>query len=197
MKNRLGIELLTLLGMPPDQHVRLAAELGCVAVSTALSGVPLSLLGVRDFAPWPAWSLETDADLARAFKAALRETGVHIALAEGFRIRPDADVGDRARQLDLMAEFGARRVNAVGTDPDPARSDDQFAKLCEMAVARGMTMTIEFAPPNAVATLGQALAAAARVGRPECRILLDSMHFFRSGATLDDLAALPPDRIGY
>lgn len=197
MTNRLGVELLTLLGMPPDEHARLAADLGCVAMSTALSGVPLAALGVKDFAPYPAWSLETDAALVRRFKSALRETGVRVSLAEGFRIRPDQDIRDRAAALDLMAEFGAVRVNAVGTDPDPARCDDQLAALCDMAVARGMTMTIEFAPPNAIATIDDALAAAARIGRPECRILLDSMHFFRSGATLDRLRTLHPDRIGY
>jgi hypothetical protein len=35
MTNRLGIEMLTLLGMPPVDHVQLAAELGCVSIWVA------------------------------------------------------------------------------------------------------------------------------------------------------------------
>ena len=43
MTNRLGIEMLTLLGMPPVEHVKLAAELGCVSISTGLMKLPLAL----------------------------------------------------------------------------------------------------------------------------------------------------------
>jgi sugar phosphate isomerase/epimerase len=194
--NRLGIEMLTLLGMPPVEHVRLAAELDCVSISTGLSGLPLAQFGYPNFAPYPAWSLEHDAALRREMKAALRDTGVHIGLAEGFRVRPDADLRDRAAALDIVADLGALRVNAVSMEPDMARTLDQLAVLAEMVKARGMKFTIEFAPPNTINTLSAALAAVDHVGRG-CQILLDAMHFFRSGATLNDLSKLEPSLIGY
>lgn len=197
MSNRLGIEMLTLLGMPPVEHVKLAGELGCVAISTGLTGLPLSMFGITDFAPYPAWSLESDPALRRDLKAAMRDTGVHIGLGEGFRVRTDGDVADRAAQLDIMAELGARRINAVSMEPDMARTHDQLATLADMVIARGMMFTIEFAPPNAINSVPSALAAIAHIGAGKAKLLLDAMHFFRSGATVADLRALDPTLIGY
>jgi sugar phosphate isomerase/epimerase len=193
---RLGLELLTLLGMPPVEHVRLAAELGCVSISTGLSGLPLARFGYADIG-YPAWSLEQDPSLRRELKAALRDTGVHIGLAEGFGVRPGADLRDRGAALDIMAELGARRVNAVSMEPDMARTLDQLAILGAMVTMRGMQFVVEFAPTNAIDSLAGAVAAADHVGRDRCKIMLDSMHFFRSGATLDDLTALDDSLIGY
>jgi sugar phosphate isomerase/epimerase len=195
--NRLGLEMLTLLGMPPVEHVMLAAELGCVSISTGLSGLPLAQFGYPDFAPYRAWSLEHDVALRRETKAALRDTGVHIGLAEGFRVRSDADLRDRAAALDIMAELGALRVNAVSMEPDIPRTYDQLAILAEMVTERGMKLIVEFAPPNAINTLTGALAAVDHVGRERCQVMLDAMHFFRSGATLDDVSVIDPSLIGY
>jgi sugar phosphate isomerase/epimerase len=195
--SRLGLEMLTLLGMPPVEHVTLAADLGCVSISTGLSGLPLAQFGYPDFAPYPAWSLEQDPVLRREMKAALRDTGVHIGLAEGFRARPGIDLRDRAAALDIVAELGALRVNAVSMEPDMARTYDQLAVLAEMVNRRGMKFIVEFAPPNAIDSLSAALAAADHVGREHCQIMFDSMHFFRSGATLDDIFNLDPSLIGY
>ena len=197
LQNRLGIEMLTLLGMPPVDHVKLAAELGCVSISTGLSSLPLAQFGYPGFNPYPEWSLESDPALRREMKAAMRDTGVHIGLGEGFRVRPDGDLRDRGAGLDLMAELGAVRINAVSMETDMARTYDQLAILAEMVIARGMQFTVEFAPANAINSLESALAAVGHVGRGRCRILLDSMHFFRSGANVEDLKALDPDLIGY
>jgi sugar phosphate isomerase/epimerase len=197
MTNRLGIEMLTLLGMPPVEHVRLAAELGCVAISTGLTGLPLARMGYPGINFYPEWSLEADPALRREMKAALRDTGVHIGLGEGFRAGPDRDLRNCGAGLDIMAELGALRINAVSMETDMARTHDQLAILAGQVLARGMQFTVEFAPPNAINSLESALAVVDHVGRGRCRILIDAMHFFRSGATLKDLEALDPDLIGY
>ncbi|MEY2926823.1 MAG: hypothetical protein RL367_1300 [Pseudomonadota bacterium] len=195
--NRLGIEMLTLLGMPPVEHVRLAAELGCVSISTGLTGLPLTMFGLPELGIYPQWSLETDQLLRREMKAALRDTGVHIGLGEGFRVRTDGDVRDRGAGLDIMAELGAVRINAVSMEPAMARTYDQLGVLADMVIERGMLFTIEFAPPNAINSLEGALAAVEHVGHGRCRILFDAMHFFRSGGTVAALQALDPALIGY
>lgn len=194
---RLGIELLTVLGMPPVDHIALAAKLGCGHISTGLSGVPMRHLGVPDWTMFPDWSLEGNPVLVREMKAVLRDTGIRIALGEGFRVREDGDVQDRAEALDLMAELGAERINAVSTEPDIARTHDQLARLSDMVIERGMMFTIEFAPPNTINSLQRALTAIDHIGRGKCRLLVDAMHFFRSGATVAELAALDPDLISY
>ncbi len=195
--SRLGIELLTVLGMPPVEHVKLAAELGCSHISTGLGGVPMRHMGVPDWIMFPDWSLEGNPTLQREMKAAMRDTGVRISLGEGFRVREDGDVSDRASGLDLMAELGAERINAVSMEYDMARTHDQLAILAAMVIERGMTFTVEFAPPNAINSLAGAVAAIDHIGRGKCRVLVDAMHFFRSGATVEELGALDPDLIGY
>lgn len=197
MTNRLGIEMLTLLGMPPVEHVKLAAELGCVSISTGLMKLPLAPFGYPDVELYPDWSLEEDAELRRELKAALRDTGVHIGLGEGFRVCPERDARDCAGQLDLMAELGAWRINAISTEPDLPRAHDQFAVLAEMVTLRGMQFIVEFAPPHALGSMEGALTVIEHVGRERCRLMFDSMHFFRSGGKVQDIRELDPGLIGY
>jgi sugar phosphate isomerase/epimerase len=196
-KNRLGIEMLTLLGMNPVDHVNLAAELGCVSISTGLTGLPLGMFGYPDDLLYPMWSLEDDPALFREMKAVLAGTGIHIGLGEGFRVRDDGDVRDGEAGLDLMADLGAKRINAVSMERDLARTYDQLGALADMVIERGMLFTVEFAPPNTISNLADALAAVDHVGRGRCRILLDSMHFFRSGGTVEQIKDLDPELIGY
>ncbi|HEX7872571.1 MAG TPA: TIM barrel protein [Sphingobium sp.] len=191
--NRLGIELLSVLGMPPVEHVRIAADLGCAHISTGLTRVP------DPFNPYgyAEWSLREDAALRREMVAALRDTGVTISLGEGFGVRPGQAIADKARDFDLMAELGARGIGGVVMEPDLARAYDEFAQLVEMATSRGMIATIEFAPPHPVGSLGDALALVRHIDNPDFRVLIDAMHFFRSGGTVEQLRALDPALIGY
>lgn len=189
--NRLGIETISVFGLPPVQFVNLAADLGCSYISTGLSPIPYNPHG------YPTWSLRDDPALRRQMIAAMRDRGISISLGEGLTIRADLDVRDRAADLDLMCELGVTRINAVSLDPDFARTRDQFAKLVEMADAVGVETTMEFAPGLTVGDLPTALAVIRHVNRPNFRLLIDTMHFLRSGSTAADLAALDPNLIGY
>jgi sugar phosphate isomerase/epimerase len=189
--NRLGIELISVFGLPPVDFVKLAADLGCAHISLGLSQININPHG------YPAYSLLDDAPLRRELIAALHDHGIAISLGEGLTARADADIRDRAPELDIMAELGIKRVNAVSLDPDLARSFDKFAVLAEMAASRGMETVTEFAPGLTVADLPTAIAAIRHVGRPDFRLVIDTMHFSRSGSHPADLAALDPDMIGY
>ncbi|MFT4028066.1 MAG: TIM barrel protein [Novosphingobium sp.] len=198
--NRLGIEMLTLLGMPPVEHVKTAAELGCVAISSGLTGLPLTMFGITDFAPYPMWSLRDDAALRRETIAAMKDTGVHIGLGEGFRARPDGDARDFAGDLDLMAELGAVRINAICLEEAmfaDGSAHDQLAIMAELTAERGMAFTIEFTPPHGINSFERALEVCRHIGQGKARVLVDSMHFFRTGGTVEKLKAVDPDWIGY
>lgn len=199
MTNRLGIEMLTLLGMPPVEHVKLAAELGCVGISTGLTGLPLSMFGLSDVL-YPMWSLRDDPALRRETIAAIRDTGVHVGLGEGFRASSSGDVRDFAPDLDLMAELGAVRINAICMEDEMVAggaAKDELAILADMAIARGMLFSVEFTPPTGINCLERALEVVEHIGRGRARVLLDTMHFFRTGGTVAQLAGLDPDLIGY
>jgi sugar phosphate isomerase/epimerase len=195
--NRLGIEQLTVLAMPPVEYIQLAAELGCVSISTGVTGMPLTMFGIEDYQPWREWSLRDDPVLRRETVAAIRDTGVKIGLAEGFRAASDADVSVFAQDLDIFAELGALRVNAICMEDDMALAVDQLGKLADMAIARGMAFTIEFFPSEGINCFERALEVVEGIGRDKAKVLLDTMHFFRTGGTLEKLRAAGTDSIGY
>jgi len=110
---------------------------------------------------------------------------------------PDVEARDRLADLDAGAELGARQVSLGIRDPGLARGYGQLALLAEMAAERGMTSTTEFAPTLTIKSLPMALNAVRHVGRRDYRLTIDAMHLIRSGSTVEDLAALDPDVIGY
>jgi sugar phosphate isomerase/epimerase len=189
--HRLGIEHLSVFGLPPVQFVNLAADLGCSCIATGLVGV--------DFNPhnYPAYSLRDDIALRREMKAAMRDRGITISLAEGCNVRAGQDIRAAAADMDIMKELGAERLNVVSLDPDLGRSVDQLAIFAEMVGERGMVSTIEMCPVLTIKDLITAVAAVRHVGRKDFRLLLDTMHLGRSGATPADIAALDPALIDY
>ena len=189
--NRIAIEALSVFGMPPVAFINLAADLGCANIS--ILPVPIS----PNPHGYPPFDVLGDPSLRREMKAAMRDRGVAIALAEGFGVVPDVEARDRLADLDAVAELGARQVSLGIRDPDLARAYDQLALLAEMAAERGMTSTTEFAPTLTIKSLAMALDAVRYVGRRDYRLTIDAMHLIRSGSTVEDLAALDPDVIGY
>ncbi|HUD27712.1 MAG TPA: sugar phosphate isomerase/epimerase [Novosphingobium sp.] len=198
MGHPLGLELLTVLGMGPVEHVTLAADLGCSAVSMGLAQLP-ARFNPHDY---PAWSLREDAALRRELKAVLADRGVTISIAEGLGVSPDLDAADRAGDMDIFADLGALRVNAVDMGAERPRALDQLAALAGMAAERGMEFSIEFCPIFTIRSLPEALEAVRHIGEGPggtagATVLIDSMHFFRSGGTVRQIAELDPALIGH
>jgi sugar phosphate isomerase/epimerase len=188
----LGIEFLSVFGLPPVELVDLAADLGCQHISTALTAYPgESPYGYEQF------SLRKDAALRSAMRERMADRGVTIALGEGFSLKAGGDARDYAADLDLMVELGAERINTIAIDPDLGRVYDQLGVLTELVAERRMTLTLETAPGLPIGDLPSALHAIAQVGRPELQLLIDTMHVLRSGSTPADVAALDPALIGY
>jgi sugar phosphate isomerase/epimerase len=123
--------------------------------------------------------------------------GVTISLGDGFLVLPGSDMGACCADLDVLAELGVPRINVVSLDPDLARTFDQFAALTELAAQRRIGTVVEPVPGLTVGDLATALAAVKYVGRPEFRLLIDTMHLVRSGAGAADLAAIDSSHIGY
>jgi sugar phosphate isomerase/epimerase len=188
----LGIEYISVFGLPPVQFVELAADIGCRYITTALQPGHYNPHG------YPKFSLREDKALRREMLAAMRERRVSLSLGEGLGIRENIDVrATHAADLDVMRELGVQRINVVSLDPDLARSFDQLGALTEMAAAVGIETVVEFVPIFTICDLPTALAAIRHVGRRDCRLLIDTMHFGRTGGRISDLAELDPELIGY
>jgi hypothetical protein len=86
----LGIEFISVFGLPPVDFVHTAADLGCRYISIALIGRPLESLG------YPVFSLKDDAWRRRNLLHAMDDRGGSISLGEGMVIVPGANVSDLA-----------------------------------------------------------------------------------------------------
>jgi sugar phosphate isomerase/epimerase len=191
MTRTIGIDFISVLGLPPVEFVTLAAELGCPQISIAPA--PFTANPHQ----YPLWSLREDATLRRDFAAALRHHNVTISLGEGFLLRPGADIRDAAADMDMMRKLGVPIVNAVCLEPEHARAIDQLGAFAALAQEHGMKATLEMMPFMPLGSLAEAAAAISEVGNENLGLLLDAMHIFRSGATTADIGKLDPKTIFY
>lgn len=175
----------------PEIGLALAADLGCTAVSMGLTQLPFNPHG------YPSWSLRDDAGLRRELKAALRDRNVAISIGEGLGVSSEIDASERAADMDIFADLGALRINSVDMGMERERALDQLARLAEMANEREMEFTVEFCPAFTIGSLGEALDAVRHIGEDKAAVLIDSMHFFRSGGTVREIAELDPALIGH
>ncbi|MFC6619988.1 sugar phosphate isomerase/epimerase family protein [Novosphingobium panipatense] len=198
MPHPFGLDQQTVLGLDPVAHVGLAADLGCRTVTLGLA----RNAGGENPHRYPPWSLREDAVLVRETKAALRDGGVVIAVGTGCDISQQIDASQRAADMDMFAELGAVRVSASDMGAERERAFDQFGALAEMAAARGMELCIAFSPVLTMRSLPDALQVIARIGAQggpgsATTVLIDAMHFFRSGGTVQQVAELDPALIGH
>jgi sugar phosphate isomerase/epimerase len=189
--NQLAVGFLSVFALPPVEFVNLAADLGCRYISTIVQGQPLVPLG------FPPFSLKDDVALRKNLRAAMNDRGVTISLGDGFLVLPGGEMRNFCTDLDVLAELGVPRINVVSLDPDLSRTFDQFAALTELAAQRNIETDVEPVPGLTVGNLSTALAALEYVGRPDFRLLIDTMHLVRSGSGAADLTALDPEHIGY
>jgi sugar phosphate isomerase/epimerase len=104
-------------------------------------------------------------------------------------------------RLCAMGEsIGARSVTVVeyyGAHPDVDTAAEAFAYVSDVAAEHGMIAHLEFLPWTGINDLVTATEIVRRAGRANGGLLVDSWHFFRSGSTFEQLAAVPGDRVLY
>ena len=186
----LGLEYLSVFGMPLRDYVALAGRIGCDFVSVNYGGASNRL------GDGPEERLRDDPALRRDLAAAVADQGLFLGLVEGFAITPGTSIEDHAADLDAVARMEARSICAVSLDKDRERTADQFARLAELAAARGLLVTTEVGA-GVMRNFAVACEAWSHVAQPNFTLLVDTMHFFRRGGTVSDLAAVPAGAIGH
>ncbi|MEV6304536.1 TIM barrel protein [Actinoplanes sp. NPDC051861] len=175
---------LTALSLSPPELVEAAAEAGYRYV-----GVRLTKVTPQE----PHYPLATDPALMRTTKVRLAATGVEVLDIELARIGPGENPRDFQRFLEAGAELGARHVITQLPDPDRSRKVDRFAELCEMARPLGLTVDLEFPSWTETPDLTEATRVLRAAGQPNGGMLIDLLHFARSGSSVADLRELPAE----
>lgn len=174
---------LTVLTASPPELVRIAAAAG-------YDFVGLRLLEVTGGDAWP---LASEPQLLRDTKTAMAAHEVGVLDIELVRLQPDTRIDDLRSTLDAAAELGARHVLTQAHDSDWARLVQNFERLCDLLESYGMTADVEFltwTPMRGVSEVQRLLQAA---NRTNVGITVDTLHFFRSGCSLEDLRSASSD----
>ena len=181
-------------GVTPAQFIRMVAATGCNFVTLftfdGAGQVPRSNTGLSY--PQPV----TQENKAETL-AALAETGVSVDGIEFFPLTEEVDLDIYAPALAMGRELGAKRTTSHNFIRDDVLVVDKLGKLCDMVEREGLTLSSEFCPMTAGnPSLERSIWLVDQIGRPSFAMGVDALHFVRSGASIDTLAALDPRYFG-
>lgn len=185
MMRQISLAHLTALDLPPPKLIEAAAKAGFDAVG-------LRLIRVTDTTP--GYPLMRATKMMTETRAALQDTRLSVSDIEFVKIEPQTDLSALLPFLDAGAELGAREVICAPYDPDLSRLADNLGTLSELAKSRGLGVSLEFFPWTVVPDLASAHKIAENAG-PDVGILVDTLHFDRSGSSLLELQELPCNRM--
>ncbi len=183
-----SLAALTALELAPPALVEVAATCGYDHVGLRL--LPATPGGL-------AYPLMEDAAGLRETIARLDATGVTVADLEVVAFRPETEIAGFSAFFETGARLGARHMLVAAYDPDLNRFADRFAEFCEAAAPYGLTADLEFMPWTHVPDLKTAASIVEKVGKANAGVLVDALHFDRSGSSIGDLARVPVERLNY
>ncbi|WP_052283872.1 sugar phosphate isomerase/epimerase family protein [Kluyvera genomosp. 1] len=184
----LSLAALTMLDVPPPEQVRIAAH-------TGYSHVGLRLLPATP--DDPNYDMLGDTPRVRDTLAALRDTGIHVSDVEIVRLTPDFSLDALQPFFETAARLEAQQVLVAGNDSDLRRSADNLARLAQAGETYGLTMNLEPMPWTQIRTIADAQTLIDASGQSNVGILVDAIHFWRAGESLDALKALTPQQLNY
>jgi len=127
----------------------------------------------------------------------LADTGVTVLDTEFLRFEPDLPVGIPEGFLEVSARLGAKYVLVMSAEAVEARTLERFVDLCDRAAACGLNVCLEFAIYTGVRTLAHAGEMVARSKRTNAFVLIDALHFSRSGGLPEHVGTIDPARFRY
>jgi len=188
MNRPLSLAALTVLDLSPADMVSCAAWAGYSHVGLRLNpATPTE-------AHYPTIG---DTPLIRDVLARLQDTGVKVLDVEILRLKPDTLVTDFEAFFETGSRLGAQHVLLAGNDPEHTRLVDNFAATCDLAARYGLAAHLEPMPWTDVRNVAEADAIIRAAGRDNAGIIIDPIHFDRSGDTLAGLADIPASRFRY
>jgi sugar phosphate isomerase/epimerase len=181
----LSLAHLGMLDAAPPQLVEAAHAAGFRGVGIRLGPARLGEV------PFP---MGAGSAMLRETLARLRDLGMRVHDIEVVRIRPGFDADSLAGVLESAQALGARCLMVNVDDSDAARAADSIGALAERAQPHGLALGLEFMVYTAMRSLQAAQQMAAASKSDAVRIVIDALHFFRSGAVPDDMRGAHVDR---
>lgn len=189
MTRQLSLAHLTVLDTTPPELITVAAAAGFRTIGVRLTATPS--VGV------PPYDVLSDGPMLRETRARLAATGVSVLDTEFLRFEPEHPVAVPEGFLEVSARLGARNVLVMSAESEEARTLERFCDLCDRAAPYGLSVCLEFAIYTGVRTLAHAAHFVAQSKRSNASVLIDALHFSRSGGVPADVATVNPSLLRY
>ena len=188
-RRQISLAHLTVLDTTPPELVTVAAAAGFGTIGIRLTAPPS--VGI------PPYDILSDGPLLRETLLRLADTGMSVLDTEFLRFEPENPVGVPEGFLDVSARLGARNVLVMSAEPEEARTIERFCELCDRAARYALHVCLEFAIYTGVRTLAQAAHVVAQSKRSNASVLVDALHFSRSGGIPAHIAQIDPSLFRY
>jgi sugar phosphate isomerase/epimerase len=133
----------------------------------------------------------------RAIRIQARDAGVQLLDCEVAWILPGAPDPWLTELVHITAELGAQNLLCVSSDPDMAATAAKFQTLVDAAQGTGVRVNLEFGIFTEVKTLAMARAVLEATEGEAKALLVDTLHWARSGGTAEELQAIPREWLSY
>jgi len=182
MSRTFSLAHLTLLQCAPPELIDIAARTGYDYVSLRMTAVTPSE---------QTYALMRDRRLMKETKIRLADTDLEVLDVELLRLDPTTEPESFLPFLEAGAELGARAVITQLPDPDRNRAIDRYARVCDLARPYNLKVVLEFVSWTETPDLLSVADIIRSANRDNGGILVDILHFVRSGSTLSDLRKIP------
>ena len=133
----------------------------------------------------------------RAVRRQCGEAGVKLLDIEVAWIMPGPPDPWLTELVDIAIELGAANLLCVSSDPDTAATVAKFQAMVDRAKGTGVRVNLEFGLFTEVKTIHAARAVLEQVEGEAKAMLVDTLHWSRSGGTAEDLKAIPHEWLSY
>jgi len=173
---KLGLAPLTLFRPPPLDLVKYAGEAGYDAVGFQL--------GLQDM---PVSPLADDAQFLKDAKDLLERWNLAVMEVSNIVFEPERTFDEGRVLIDFARQIGASIVQATVWDDEHDRVVERLIALADYAKSLDLGITIEYMPYSMCQGFHEAYSLVKASERSNVYVLLDTLHFSRSGGVIADL----------
>lgn len=185
MAHKFSIAHLTVLGWSPVEMAYNAHMLGYDYIS--IRNINMGVKGERDF------RTPVGGELYNNLQEAMKETGIKVHDIELARVFDGVDIKSYEPSFEAAAKLGAvGMISSVWTDKKDYYTE-KFAELCDLAAQYNLTVNLEYVTWAGVWNLAGVMELLSAVKRPNARVMLDTLHTYRSKVSMAEIEACPKE----
>lgn len=175
---KLGVAHFSSISLPPKEFAVVAARAGFASIGLRLHPA---------FPGAPFYELPVGSQSAQEFKTIADSEGIKVFDIEFFVIDENFVAASHEATVAAAANIGARRLSVCGDDRDGGRLAANLSEFCALAARYGMSVDIENMGWRTVRTFRDSVAVVNSCGAENAGAIVDGIHFFRNGASIDEL----------